>query len=304
MSNDRHDAIQRPSTFSGTSTLPRMTKPKEVQIRVVFLRIGEIDTLNEKFYAEILIESKWEEKRLKNEFSDLTSHIDEKDLIDFSKYWNPGIYVENSLKLDKTINYKIRKDYVHTSTMITNPLRFTYWMHEYQTIKGYFFEKLELTYFPVDVQCLSIHLTTYKTLKEVKFIEMLNKLSLVKHCTLDKHIWHLYEHVDINVEIEDDSSSEQTDQIIKDEGNSDKNSVDVTKRRGFKTLFRSIPTVKLSATHYFKQFYKLQLRNSKASEALKHPLIVFKCKAGEYLKVSYTKQTAARHQNVDFYRMS
>jgi hypothetical protein len=260
-------------------TVSTMTKPKEVQIRVVFLRIGEIDTLNEKFYAEILVEAKWEEKRLQSEFSGL-SNTNEKDLIDFAKYWNPGIYVENSLKLDKMINYKIRKEYAHTSTITTNPLRYTYWMYEYQTIKGYFFEKLELTYFPVDVQCLSIHLTTYKTLREVKFIEMLSKLSLVKHCTLDKHIWHLYEHVDIHVDVEDDSSSDQTDALAK-ENNIEKNSNDGKKMCGLKSLFRSIPAVKHSATYYFKQFYKLQLRESKTGEAIKHPLIVFKCKAGK-----------------------
>ena len=30
------------------------TDPKEVQIRLIFLRVGDIDTLNEKFFAEIL----------------------------------------------------------------------------------------------------------------------------------------------------------------------------------------------------------------------------------------------------------
>lgn len=28
--------------------------PKEIQIRIIFLRVGDIDTLNEKFFAEIL----------------------------------------------------------------------------------------------------------------------------------------------------------------------------------------------------------------------------------------------------------
>jgi hypothetical protein len=273
---DTKETVQR------SSTLTRLAKPREVQIRTVFLRIGEIDTLNEKYYAEILIESKWEENRLKAEFSDSTD-VYEKDLLDFSKYWNPGIYVENSLTLEKNINYKMRKDYVHTSTMVTTTRRFTYWIHEYQTVKGYFFEKLELTHFPVDVQCLSIHLTTYKTLKEVKFTEMFNKLSLVKHCTLDKHIWHLYEHVDVLVEIDDDSASEQNESAKKPEENGEKHSLKDGKlcATKFKSIFRSIPSVKHNASYYFKQFYKLQLKNSKTSESLKHPLIVFKCKAGK-----------------------
>ena len=38
-----------------------------VGIRVVFLKIGEIDTIKEQFNAEVLIEAKWSEPRLKTE---------------------------------------------------------------------------------------------------------------------------------------------------------------------------------------------------------------------------------------------
>lgn len=50
-------------------------KPREVEIRVIFLRIGDIDTLNEKFFAEILIESKWEEPKLVEEFTHIHNNL-------------------------------------------------------------------------------------------------------------------------------------------------------------------------------------------------------------------------------------
>jgi hypothetical protein len=188
------------------------SNPREVQIRTVFLRVGEIDTLNEKFYAEILVECKWEEPELKNEFesssngcsfssiSFMGKYKEERELNDASRYWNPMIYVENALNDPKcVVHYKIKKELAVTSskssleedeianechksnaffmrtikeeeidktklkceqknmnnsntvTSSSSP-NFVYWMYEYRKIKGYFFEKLELDYFPLDVK--------------------------------------------------------------------------------------------------------------------------------------------------------
>ena len=102
--------------FAKNSELPVLgnispiEKAREVQIRVIFLRIGDIDTLNEKFYAEILIESKWEEPKLRFEFesrntsrssnsSNINSFLnssavyqkEEREFNNANKYWNPHI---------------------------------------------------------------------------------------------------------------------------------------------------------------------------------------------------------------------
>ena len=188
-----------------------LEKPREVQIRVIFLRIGDIDTLNEKFYAEILIESKWEEPKLKAEFetpdaknkcrapsnasnfpsflnASTTFQKEEREFANANKYWNPQIYVENVLNDPKQqVFYKIKKEPINhhvgkveeedslsrsgscdegldkpssSSPTDDNDVavaqlnhksgdNFSYWIYEYRKMKGSFFEKLELNYFPV-----------------------------------------------------------------------------------------------------------------------------------------------------------
>ena len=63
---------------------------REVQISVQFLRIGEIDTINERYYAEINIESKW------IDIGDLNNY-------DPKNNWNPKLYIENILLEPKEI---------------------------------------------------------------------------------------------------------------------------------------------------------------------------------------------------------
>lgn len=76
-----------------------MDEPKEIQVSVEFLRFGEIDTMNEKYYAEVCIETTWVEKRL-------TRNYDPK--VD----WNPKIYIENSLLEPKEeVLYEIKRFY-------------------------------------------------------------------------------------------------------------------------------------------------------------------------------------------------
>lgn len=171
--------------------------PRLVETRVIFLRIGEIDTVNERFFAEILVESRWEEPKLKQEFDTSKHFTEEKEIKNSNKYWNPKIYIENALNDPKqTIHYKIAKEYqknkVFTNSEETEPgLKF--WIYEYRKLKGYFFEKLNLEYFPLDVQDLSIVVTTFKSNKEVILIQNKEKLSLVgSNMTIDKHIWFIF----------------------------------------------------------------------------------------------------------------
>jgi hypothetical protein len=72
-------------------------QPRVVQITVEFIKLGEIDTMNEKYSAEILIESKW----LEPEF--MTNYNPE-------RHWNPQLYIENSLQDPKEkIKHRIQR---------------------------------------------------------------------------------------------------------------------------------------------------------------------------------------------------
>ena len=58
-----------------------------VEVRAVFLKIGDIDTLNEKFYAEAFVEANW-----------IDFSIDSKTVkYDPAIHWNPNLYIMNSL---------------------------------------------------------------------------------------------------------------------------------------------------------------------------------------------------------------
>ena len=70
---------------------------RQVQVSIKFLRIGEIDMMNERYQAEILIESRWLETEKINEY-------DPKQW----KHWNPRLFIENAFEDAKQlINYGI-----------------------------------------------------------------------------------------------------------------------------------------------------------------------------------------------------
>ncbi len=72
----------------------------QVHIRCIFLRVGEIDTLNERYYAELLLEASWEEisfKGLQTRPFDPTIH------------WTPELELINGIgELQDDITYSVR----------------------------------------------------------------------------------------------------------------------------------------------------------------------------------------------------
>lgn len=74
-------------------------EPREIQVSVEFLRFGEIDTMNEKYYAEICIEAIWAINRPIKAY-------------DPNVEWNPKLYIENLLLDPKEeITYEIKRFY-------------------------------------------------------------------------------------------------------------------------------------------------------------------------------------------------
>ena len=89
--------------------------PKVVNVAIEFLKIGEIDTMNEKYQAEARIESRWHEKQQISEY-------------DRKKHWNPELYIENILQETKEqIRYEISNDLRNGGVTIT----------EIRTVKGF-----------------------------------------------------------------------------------------------------------------------------------------------------------------------
>jgi hypothetical protein len=61
-----------------------LKEPRIVHVSVEFIRLGEIDTMSDKYNAEICIESKWIDK----------DHIQNYNP---EQHWNPQLFIENTL---------------------------------------------------------------------------------------------------------------------------------------------------------------------------------------------------------------
>jgi hypothetical protein len=180
-----------------TLTYPsgQSNKAIKVYIRLMFLRIGEIDTLNEKYQAQASIEARWEVK-----FEKLSADLsadDQKNLmngksVSLLKYaeshWHPQLYIENALgDLKEQIRYSAKKSKDDNE----------FYVCEHRDVKGVFWEKLELHHFPSDVQDLSISIASmFYDDKVVLFADRHHHSGVNREAFVDQQEWSLYQHVD------------------------------------------------------------------------------------------------------------
>ncbi|CAF4946942.1 unnamed protein product, partial [Rotaria socialis] len=124
--------------------MPFKTEPRIVNVRVIFMRLGQINTLADQFDGEASLEIEWLDSNV----------IDEYDL---KKHWNPKINIYNALgELKQQITHTIRKTALGETIIC-----------EQQKLKGAYYETLELNNFPLDVQDLTISITSHLTTNEV-----------------------------------------------------------------------------------------------------------------------------------------
>ncbi|KAL5110739.1 Gamma-aminobutyric acid receptor subunit gamma-3 [Taenia crassiceps] len=153
-----------------------------VEVRVVFLKIGEIDTLKEFYQADAFLQAKWHEPRLDGKLPE------ELGTVDLERYWNPLCYIDNILSETKEVQW------LSTSVGQSGEV----YIVERRRIKGVFLETLELNDFPLDVQDLTITVTTERPDTEVDLIPDHNEMSAInKQTFVDQQEWKLHEHVEI-----------------------------------------------------------------------------------------------------------
>ncbi|CAF0736737.1 unnamed protein product [Adineta steineri] len=158
--------------------LPSVKPPREVTIRVKFIRLGEVITLQEKFFAEIVIEARW--------------------LYDRSAAsWNPNLYVKNAIG---DIKQEITSELVDTldePIYLDDSTHDVIYVWEIRKVVGTFWEKLELNSFPVDVQQLSLQIVTKCPTDECILVENRFQPSMVnREAFLAQQEWFLYEHIE------------------------------------------------------------------------------------------------------------
>ncbi|UJR10753.1 hypothetical protein I4U23_014941 [Adineta vaga] len=170
-------------------------KTIKVYVRLMFLRIGEIDTLNEKYQAQAAIEARWSVEL--DKIISILSLDDRKRLTDGKSvsllqysvlHWHPQLYIENVLgDLKEQIRYTVKKSKENDQIYVC----------EHRDIKGLFWEKLELHYFPSDIQDLSISIASMFYNDRVILLADPNHLSGVnREAFVDQQEWKLYSHVD------------------------------------------------------------------------------------------------------------
>jgi hypothetical protein len=173
----------------------QQTNPVQINIRLMFLRVGEIDTLNEKYQAQASIEARWP-----IELDILTPDLsadDQKRLINGKSvsvlkyaetHWHPQLFIENAIgELKEQIRYSAKKSRKNSQIYIC----------EHRDIKGLFWEKLELQHFPSDVQELSISIgSIYYNDKVILMADPYHLSGINREIFTDQQEWSLYEHVD------------------------------------------------------------------------------------------------------------
>lgn len=178
--------------------------PKHVvQTAFEFTSIGDIDTLNEKFQAEVIIESKWK-----------IDPMTEPDILNKGEYdpkknWNPKLFIENALTVKEEVTFEISVE-DNKDCYVT----------EIRTVSGLFWVKMILNNFPVDVQELSIVLSSKIGNDKLELIEDPNKLSYINFEALqlfkDQQKWTLYRFVKLSDKAvyELGEKNEKTDHIV------------------------------------------------------------------------------------------
>ena len=159
------------------------------------LILGKIDTLKERYQAQLVIESRWttEREKIATILSpDDCIHLDEGKSVPLLKYdeshWHPHIYIENAIG-------DVKEQIRYTAKMSTDARQVQ--ICEQRDVNGIFWEKLELQHFPSDIQGLSISIASTFYDDKVILLSDPDHLSGVNRETfVGQQEWLLYEHVD------------------------------------------------------------------------------------------------------------
>lgn len=155
-----------------------LTEKRTVMTAFEVINIGIIDTMNEKYQAEVNIESRWEVFPNQKDNEDVINNYNPE------KHWNPKLYIENAVAVKEEISY---------DTTIENN---RYFITEKRNAKGYFWAHLKLKNFPVDVQELEIVLTSSIGSEKLALIRDESKVSfIIFDATLtfrDQQKWKLF----------------------------------------------------------------------------------------------------------------
>ncbi|XP_052084876.1 gamma-aminobutyric acid receptor subunit beta-1-like isoform X1 [Mytilus californianus] len=156
-------------------------KAKRVYLKIVFLKITDIETVAENYAANVFIQARWREKKLDG---------NTKDKVNFSEYWSPKLVVQN---LENSVLNNVWKE-------VTVDKNNEAYIVEKRRIKGTFRERQELHDFPFDFQEISVSVTSEHPSDEVVLLEDENEISsLTVTCFTGDHEWELRDFVEAEI---------------------------------------------------------------------------------------------------------
>ena len=133
---------------------------------------------------------------------------------DPSMFWSPQLFIDNAIgDIKEDIKYKLEivekdgRDLLNDPDLDTRDEQckhlivnnLTVRVYEIRKVKGVFYERLELQDFPMDMQELSITLTSQRSDREVEFVRNLkDPCSINTSDFLDQQQWDLDSNVRVN----------------------------------------------------------------------------------------------------------
>ncbi|CAF0715357.1 unnamed protein product [Adineta steineri] len=169
----------------------------KVEIRLMFLQIGPIETQFERYTADIAIEARW--LATPNFLSSINEHdryilscghaVRLLNYRDDENNWYPQLIIMNT-NVDpdnQHIRYSLRKDRING----------LYYMREHRLVKGFFYSPFNFHHFPHDIQELRISFGSSESGTKIKLEAASDIASGINtQAFISLHEWILYEHVE------------------------------------------------------------------------------------------------------------
>ncbi|PAA61427.1 hypothetical protein BOX15_Mlig001459g3 [Macrostomum lignano] len=170
---------------------------RQVFLRLVFTKIGDIDTVRECFDASVYLEAQWREPSLDfgvandrnagGASSAAASDVAPSESNAATCHWHPDLYIDNSIG---DLMHRRDRELSRNSSGEAFVL-------ERHSLRGRFFERMELWHFPFDTQDITVTVCSNLPEAAVELQEMPDKPSRVFTSTFtDEQEWSLHTHVE------------------------------------------------------------------------------------------------------------
>ncbi|KAL8593913.1 hypothetical protein ACOMHN_032334 [Nucella lapillus] len=151
-------------------------KPKrKVQLRIVYIKIDDIRTVQEEFSGIVFIRARWREPTLDNNASASIGHVVfialvlDVSSVNWATCWDPKLDMQNFKGESKANKWRELEFGPEGEVFVVEKRR----------VKGAFAEQMELAHFPFDLQDLSVLVTSELKEAEIELTEDEHDVSLV-----------------------------------------------------------------------------------------------------------------------------